>query len=231
MTDVSAVLLAGGCGSRMGAGRPKQFLELNGKPVFAYALEALSGFPEIGEIVIVYKEGTRDEAERIAAAMKPGLPPLLWQPGGETRRQSVAAGLTRCSFPVTLLHETARPLVTRETVAAVLRHPAEAVTPGCEIPFTVLEKTESNEIGRILRRDRLFNVQLPQKFPTEKLREAHRLAEESGKTYTDDSSLFFDAGFSCAVAEGDPQNIKITRPEDLFIAEAVLKRRNAERTE
>ena len=80
MTDVSAVLLAGGCGSRMGAGRPKQFLELNGKPVFAYALEALSGFPEIGEIVIVYKEGTRDEAERIAAAMKPGLPPLLWQP-------------------------------------------------------------------------------------------------------------------------------------------------------
>ena len=193
MKSVSAVLLSGGSGSRMGD-----------------------------------REGTRKEIENIIAALKIELPPLLWQSGGETRRQSVAAGLALCSYPVTLLHETARPLVTRETVAAVLRHPAEAVTLGCEIPFTVLEKNESNEIGRILRRDRLFNVQLPQKFPTEKLREAHRLAEKSGKTYTDDSSLFFDAGFSCSVAEGDSQNIKITRPEDLFIAEAVLKQREAE---
>ena len=141
MKSVSAVLLSGGSGSRMGGSCPKQFLELNGKPVFAYSLEALSGFPEIGEIVIVYREGTRKEIENIIAALKIELPPLLWQPGGETRRQSVAAGLALCSYPVTLLHETARPLVTRETVAAVLRHPAEAVTLGCEIPFTVLEKT------------------------------------------------------------------------------------------
>ena len=140
MKSVSAVLLSGGSGSRMGGSCPKQFLELNGKPVFAYALEALSGFPEIGEIVIVYREGTRKEIENIIAALKIELPPLLWQSGGETRRQSVAAGLALCSYPVTLLHETARPLVTRETVAAVLRHPAEAVTLGCEIPFTVAAK-------------------------------------------------------------------------------------------
>ena len=69
MKSVSAVLLSGGSGSRMGGSCPKQFLELNGKPVFAYALEALSGFPEIGEIVIVYREGTRKEIENIIAAL------------------------------------------------------------------------------------------------------------------------------------------------------------------
>ena len=95
MKSVSAVLLSGGSGSRMGGSCPKQFLELNGKPVFAYSLEALSGFPEIGEIVIVYREGTRKEIENIIAALKIELPPLLCSrrasPVGSRRTPAIPA--------------------------------------------------------------------------------------------------------------------------------------------
>lgn len=227
---VSAVLLCGGSGSRMGAGCPKQFLELNGKPVLLYALEALTGFPEIGEIVVVYREGSRNETEAVLAQTDEALPPLVWQAGGTTRQESVFNGVSRCRYPVVLLHEAARPLVTRETVAAVLNHPAEAVTPGAEIPFTVLEKNENDEICAVLKRDRLFNVQLPQKFRTEALRTAHRRAAERGETFTDDSSLYFAAGYACSVMPGDPQNLKITRPDDLFLAEQILKARRNRNT-
>lgn len=224
---VSAVLLCGGSGSRMGAGCPKQFLELAGKPVLLYALEALTGFPEIGEIIVVYREGSRSETEAVLSRTNEALPPLVWQPGGATRQESVFNGVSRCRYPVTLLHEAARPLVTRRTVAEVLHHPAEAVTPGAEIPFTVLEKNDRNEICAVLKRDRLFNVQLPQKFRTAALTEAHRRAAEHGETFTDDSSLYFAAGYACSVIPGDPQNLKITRPDDLFLAEAILKTRRS----
>lgn len=225
---VSAVLLCGGSGSRMGAHCPKQFLQLENKPILLYAFEALSGFWEIGEIIVVYRTDTRRKTEAILRSSSCPHPPLIWQEGGKTRQQSVYNGVRRCSFPVVLLHEAARPLVTREAVAAILHHPAEAVTPGAEIPFTVLEKNEKNEICAVLKRDRLFNVQLPQKFRTDRLTEAHRIAAEKGESYTDDSSLYFAAGFQCSVTPGDSQNLKITRPDDLILAETILKQRRHE---
>lgn len=223
--SVSAVLLCGGSGTRMGAKCPKQFLELDGKPLLLYAFEALTGCPEIGEIIVVYRAENRRETEAILNCSTSPHPPLIWQEGGKTRQQSVFNGVSRCSYPVVLLHETARPLVTRETVTAVIRYPAEAVTPGADIPFTVLEKNAENEICAVLQRDRLFNVQLPQKFRTERLLAAHRRAAENGETYTDDSSLYFAAGFTCSVMPGDPQNLKVTHPDDLFLAEEILKQR------
>lgn len=229
--SVSAVLLCGGSGTRMGADCPKQFLELNGKPLLLHAFEALAGCPKIGEIIIVYRADNRRETEVILCRSEKSHPPLVWQEGGETRQQSVFNGVSRCSFPVVLLHETARPLVTRETVEAVLNHPAEAVTLGADIPFTVLEKNNRNEICAVLRRDCLFNVQLPQKFRTDRLLAAHRRAAEKGETYTDDSSLYFAAGFACCVMPGDPQNLKITRPEDLFLAEEILEQRRKKESE
>ena len=222
---VSAVLLCGGNGTRMGAKCPKQFLELSGKPLLLYAFEALTGHPEIGEIIVVYRPENRRETEAILNGSTAPHPPLVWQEGGETRQKSVFNGLSRCRYPVILLHETARPLVTRETVAAVLRHPAEAVTPGADIPFTVLEKNADDEICAVLRRDRLFNVQLPQKFRTDRLLAAHRRAAENGETFTDDSSLYFAAGYACSVMPGDPQNVKVTHPDDLFLAEKILEQR------
>lgn len=221
--SVSAILLCGGSGSRMKSTQPKQFLNLFGKPLFLYAFEALLDHSDIKEIVIAYKEGTREALESIVERLQRPLPSLQWVVGGNTRQQSVFNALKCCRFPVVLLHESARPLVGSKTVGRILAHPAKALTLGIEIPFTVLQKNESNEISALLKRESLFNVQLPQKFPTQQLLAAHRRALEAGKEYTDDSSLYFDGGFSCAVVEGSSQNMKITRPEDIKIGEEILR--------
>ncbi len=221
----SAILLSGGSGSRLNENTPKQFLILNKKPIFTYSLELLIQEPQIKEIIIVYKVGTKKQIKDYIDSHHNlrDKKDILYTPGGPSRQKSVFNGLQKCNYENVILHETARPLITRELLDKVIKSEFDAVSASCPIPFTVLEKDTTDTISKILKRDNLVNIQLPQKFPTAKLLSAHSLAEAKNLKFTDDSSLYFAAGYDVHLIDGDENNLKITIERDLSIAEFILK--------
>ena len=151
-------------------------------------------------------------------------------PGGETRQQSVLNALRRVSADEVVVHDAARPLVRSQLVLAVLRALEEGdcagALSGLPIDETVKEielRTEPRVVARTMPRAPLWVSQTPQAFKTVVLLEAHEKAQREGVTATDDAQLVELAGGRCLVVRGDRWNIKVTYPEDLALAEALLK--------
>lgn len=222
--NISAVLLSAGSGTRLNNTTPKQFLELNNKAIIVYSLEKLLSFEQVNELIIAYGKDQIQELEslieeHISAEKRKIIKFVL---GGKTRQESVYNAIQLTTNQTILLHESARPLASLDLFRQTIEHEAEALTTGTDIPFTVLKSTD-NKISEILKREEIFNVQLPQKFNRDKLIKAHELAKAKNKEYTDDSSLYFDAGYTVSVIKGEDTNIKVTNPKDMIIAEQLLK--------
>lgn len=221
---VSTILLSGGVGSRTGKNIPKQYCKLLGKEIISYCIESIINAGLKDELVIVYGKGFKSLLEEILEPFRNNFSTIKLIPGGETRQDSVFNGLKECSGDRVLLHESARPLITSEDILKILNFNAEAATTGIPIPFTVLKKSD-NLISEVLNREDLFNVQLPQVFPLKKLIEAHKLANNDNRSFTDDSSLYFTYIGDVGVVEGLTENIKITDSKDFPIAEEIIRRR------
>ncbi len=221
---ISTILLSGGVGSRMGRDTPKQYCELQGKKVIEHCLDAivLAGYTD--ELVVVYGEGYYDFLHGILKEYRELFNVVKIILGGNTRQESVFRGLNSSSHKNVLLHEAARPLVTPRDLKMVVENSSDAVTMGLDIPFTVL-KSKNGYITEVLKRDELFNVQLPQKFNRALLIEAHKKAQINKRHFTDDSSLYFTYCGMVAVIKGSTENIKITTLEDFSIAEKILMSR------
>ena len=224
---VGAVVPAAGRGTRMGRAN-KAFLTLAGKPVLFWTLERLSAVGEIAEIVLVVAPGeVAATRERLAAAGFPKVRAVV--PGGEERQQSVAAGLAALSENVdtVVVHDGARPLVEPETVRAALAELAvrgERAGIGVGVPVKDTIKVADDD-GRILDtppRHRLWAIQTPQVFPRKLLQQAHAEAEATGFLATDDCALVERLGVPVWLVRGSFANLKITTPEDLACAEALL---------
>lgn len=217
----AALLVAAGRGSRFGAERPKQYLLLLGRPVLRHAAEALLADGLVQAIQPVCAPGE----ERQVAALLEGLPALPPVPGGAQRQDSVRAGLealARQAPPpeIVLVHDAARPVVPRGTVARLLAALREA--PGAIPAQPVADTLKRGEAGRIIAtipRAGLFRAQTPQAFRFPVLLEAHRAAREEA---TDDAQLLEAAGQPVALVEGSETNVKITFPEDLDRVAAML---------
>lgn len=222
---VSVILLSGGTGSRTGKDIPKQYCMLNNKMIITYCLDSIVEAGMTDELVIVYGDGYKDLIDEIILPYKDLFRNIVVCVGGETRQQSVYNGLKMCSFDTVVLHESARPMISSSDLQKILNFPSDSVTMGLDIPFTVL-KERDGEIIEVLKREELFNVQLPQKFPRRKLIEAHEQAIKEGKSFTDDSSLIFAYNEKVSVIKGSNENIKITTAEDFYIAENILRKRN-----
>lgn len=222
---ISSMLLSGGTGSRSGKNIPKQYCELCGKMIIKYCLDELVKAELTDEVVIVYGDGFLDLLKSILKDYSLSFKSVKYVAGGETRQESVYNGLKECSYKTVLLHESARPLITAENLKTIIGHRAHNVTMGIDIPFTVL-KRENGMITGVLKREELFNVQLPQKFDRDTLIDAHNKALQNGKSFTDDSSLIFHYNNEVAVIPGSEENIKITTPGDFAIAEEIIKNRN-----
>lgn len=222
----SVILLAAGKGARFKAKIPKQFMKLNGKPLIAWSLIPIAKQLPFDQLIISCEPSYQKAILKICQKETPALIPLIqFSQGGATRQQSVLNALEKCTAPSLLLHESARPCAPVALFQEIQNTPTENATCGEEIPFTVLKKeTTTNQIIEILVRDQLFNVQLPQKFNTAALLEAHKKAIVENRTFTDDSSLLFAYGNPVTVIKGSPSNIKITHPQDLKIAKEILKR-------
>ncbi|GAB3311630.1 IspD/TarI family cytidylyltransferase [Geodermatophilus aquaeductus] len=218
----SLVLLNGGSGTRMGAPRPKQFLKVNGIPILVYSLVAVDAVPEIDQIVLNYPEGWRADVEKIVHDYAVRTPVDL-VPAGATRQESVARALELVANDDVVLHEAARPLVGPGDFARLIAAPQRNVSFMAPIPFTVAPvDPETGTVTGYLDRDRLRNVQLPQKFARADLEKAHAYAADEGRSYTEDATLVAAAGLSVHFIDGADSNIKVTTPTDIHLAVSLL---------
>jgi 2-C-methyl-D-erythritol 4-phosphate cytidylyltransferase len=195
------ILLAAGRGSRFG--RPKHNLELHDVPLWQWAQRALVD-GGVGELVVV---GDVDGAV----------------PGGDRRRDSVAAGLAQIPVEdgLVLVHDAARPLLTPDVVQRVIARllvgDVAGVIPAVPVRDTI-KRVERERVVETVERLDLVAVQTPQGFDIRTLRAAHAA---SAVEATDDASMVESIGRSIAVVEGDPMNLKVTYPEDLLLIEAL----------
>lgn len=218
----SLALLNGGVGARVAAGRPKQFIVVNGIPILVYSLVAADGVDAISQIVLNYPPGWRDDVEKIVTdyAIKT---PITYVEAGRSRHESVARMLPLVENEHVIIHETARPLVSAVDFQRIIAYEHPDVSYMLQIPFTVapVDPTTHRVTGS-LDRDTLRNVQLPQKFATSTLVAAHRYAAERGIVFTEDATLCAVAGFDVRFIEGSDRNFKVTTRVDVQLAGYLL---------
>jgi len=219
---VTLILLNGGFGVRVGADVPKQLLRLKGIPIFIYALRVADEIDEIANIVLNYPKGWGDKV-KILTSQYAIKTPIVYVEAGETRQSSVRLMLDIVETPSVLIHEAARPLVSKKDFIDLMDSAADNVTQILPIPFTVLQSLEGEtKVGSILDRARLLNIQLPQKFKTETLKIAHAKAQKSGEVFTEDASAVFHYGNIVEYITGSDRNFKITTKLDVQMAEFLL---------
>jgi len=224
---VAVVLLAGGSGSRMKANMPKQFLELNGRPVLQHSLELLSKVQQLEALVLVINDEFRDlpfltEAMAADARIKLAAP-------GKERQDSVSNGLDAVPADCTLvaIHDSARPLVLLDDVHQCLADGAEHGAAVLAVPMksTVKESEDGEFVAQTLVRSKLWEIQTPQVVRPEVLREGFRKVAEEGWEVTDDVSIVERMGKPVKLTVGDYENFKLTTPEDMVVASQIMEAR------
>ncbi|MBS4218970.1 2-C-methyl-D-erythritol 4-phosphate cytidylyltransferase [Bacillus sp. FJAT-49711] len=221
MPNYSFILLSGGIGKRMEINIPKQFLLLAGKPIFIHVLEKVDLIEEIKEIIIPCPKEFVCKTQEIIHDYSFSTP-ISCIEGGSSRQESVYKGLLRAAYEHVIIHEAVRPFASIEEFRRLILENNENAIYGLDIPFTVLQG--KSVIEGNLERDELVNVQLPHKFQRKKLLYAHECAREDRLEFTEDASLLFHYFQSeITILKGSEVNIKITKPIDRKIAEAIYK--------
>jgi 2-C-methyl-D-erythritol 4-phosphate cytidylyltransferase len=220
-----AIVPAAGFGTRFGAGTNKPFYPLLGKPLIVWSLELLETIDEIKEVIPVLKE--QDMATGIEVFEKYGLSKIRRiAPGGKERQDSVYHGLTllKGKADKVLIHDGARPLIDGGTVRTTVKSitGVDGVVVGVPVKDTIKE-VQDDIVKRTLRRDTLWAIQTPQLFLYSSLMKAYEKALEEGFYSTDDSALVERNGGKVRVVVGSYANIKVTTPEDVPVAELLLK--------
>jgi len=223
MSRVGAVIVAAGKSKRMG-GADKLFVELAGKPLLVHTVDAFEACPSVDEIVIVLAEESVDRGRSLAEQHGWRKVSAICR-GGAERQDSVLAGLSslsRCDWVV--IHDGARPCVSPDLIEGGLAEAAEGGAAIAAVPVTDTIKvvSPSRHIEKTQPRENLWAAQTPQVFRVDIIREAFR---KSGGYVTDDAALVEKLSCAVKVYPGSKSNIKVTSPEDLVLAEAVLRGR------
>ena len=219
------LIACAGSGRRMGAERNKLLLEVAGRPVLAWTLEAALACGDIRWIGIVGQPIDQAAIKSLVAAVNPDRP-VVWIQGGDTRQESVSNGLAALPPEASsvLIHDGARCLVDPDLISRCAQAVAAgaAVIAAAPVTDTIKRVDGDGVIQDTPDRSQLWGAQTPQGFPVQQLRDAHARAVAEGWSVTDDASLFERLGWAVQVIEASPSNIKITTPFDLTIAAAVL---------
>ena len=217
-----AIIVAGGTGIRMKGPIPKQFIEINGKPVIIYSLEVFYKYDNSIHFIIALHSGYFSIWEKIIRNY-PVFSEIKIVPGGESRFHSVLNAVNMIEGEsLVAIHDAVRPLVSRETISRCFK---TAETDGCAIPCLEINESvrEITSTGtKPVNRDKLRNIQTPQVFRSDILRKAYK--QKYQINFTDDATVVEKAGYKITLVEGNRENIKITTKEDLFLAETLLSR-------
>lgn len=211
-------------------GRSKQFIDLLGKPALYYTMRA---FQEASEIDRIYAVGDRASIGRLA--YEAGISKYVGcaEPG-ETRALSTRSGLRMCAEEeeaVVLIHDGSRCLVTPDLIGRVIeaaRTSTDGVIPTVPVSDTI-KIAENGCVGQTLDRSKLHATQTPQAFRLSLLKKIYAASEDTLRSATDDASLIEREGGRVEIVAGEKTNIKLTSPEDLVLAEAILTSRSSVR--
>ncbi len=226
MGQTMAIVAAAGKGVRMGLEGPgKQFVHLVGKPVLAHTLMALETSKEIDGIIVVTEMGRVTLAWQVVNDYSIGKVQAV-VPGGKTRQESVWAGLQHVpsDTEIVVVHDGARPLVETELIDAAINGAREYGAVGVAVPVkdTIKLRDAAGFVVSTPPRSSLWAIQTPQAFHYGILYEAHTKANETGFSGTDDCMLVEHLGKPVQLIQGSYRNIKLTTPEDLIVARALL---------
>lgn len=215
----------------MGSTVPKQFMLLGGLPLLVHSLRVLQASPIVSEIVLVVPETDRSSCQSDIVSRYHLTKVSQVVAGGAQRQDSVRHALLAVGggLEVALVHDAVRPFLTEEMIERVVARAQEVGGAIVAVPMrdTVKVASEGLLIQRTVDRERLWLAQTPQAFRAGLLREAHEKAWAEGVHATDDALLLERYGHTVAIVEGRGDNIKVTRPEDLPLAEAICAARQA----
>lgn len=222
--DVAVLVPAAGLGTRLGPGAPKALRHLAGAPLLAHVIRRLGSSPSVAHVVVA---APPDGVDAVRALLVDELTPELpvdVVAGGETRQRSVAQALAAApsTYPIVLVHDAARafaPPELIERVAAAVRDGHDAVIPVLPVVDTVKRVDDAGHVVETVHRADLRAVQTPQGFRRSVLEAAHRVHD--GADATDDAGLVELMGVKVFCVAGSEAALKITRPADLLLAEAL----------
>ena len=221
--DFDAVIVAAGSSTRFGT-TDKLSADLFGRPVLAWSLALFESLTGLGCMVIVTAP---DRVAEVTAMAGEWCPRACFRvvPGGERRRYSVEAGLRQCTARYVAVHDGARPLATADLVERVLTVAEGRPGAIAAVPVTdTIKVVRDGVITGHPDRSSLWAAQTPQVVLRSAWLDAARMGDNDE---TDDAAMLSRLGLECAVAEGSPDNVKITRPHDLQLATAILRARGA----
>jgi len=229
MHHVTAVIAAGGSGSRMGAGTNKQYLDLLGKPLLAHTLEVFQLSGLVMDVAVVVP--AKDKEYCVQNIIKPfGFTKVRTVvAGGMERQESVFNGLMNlpAEGEFVAVHDGARPLLLPEVLEKVIRAAFDFGCAAAAVPVkdTIKVSDDSGFIVSTPERDRLWSVQTPQVFKKDILVRAHAEGRKNATLATDDAALVEKLGLPVKLVQASYENIKVTTPEDLELAALILERR------
>ena len=213
--QVTAIIMAAGTGSRMGAAVPKQFLKIKGRTVLERAVLPFENNGFVDDILVVCGQDFVPLCKRLCSAFSKVRAIIT---GGEQRQDSVRNAINALEIGAdgyVLIHDGARPFVTDEIICRVLAGAADAGAAVCAVPVKDTVRRITEEGSTTLDRSQLCNVQTPQGFKAAVIRDAFAAADSEGFVGTDDAGLAERAGYHVTLVEGSYDNIKITTREDM----------------
>ncbi len=226
----TAIILAGGVGSRMGVDRPKQFLMVRDKPIISYCFDIFQNHSEIDKIVVVVSDEWQGFVDEYAK--KYGVSKLCgYAPAGKTRQHSIYNGLkcieqNAADTDIVIVHDAARPLVSDQIISDCIKGATEfdGAMPVISVKDTVYQSKDGKKIGQLLKRSELFAGQAPESFKFRKYLDIHNEVsdEEIGST-AGSSEIAYRHGMEISMVKGSERNLKITTIEDLETFESILK--------
>lgn len=231
---VYGVILAGGVGSRMGGDKPKQYLNLKGRPIIIYTIEKFFACPEIDRIIVLcpaqWEEHTKDLIKKY---ISPAQEKITVTRGGATRNETIMNAVDLIEKngdlnddTIIVTHDSVRPFVTHriieESIAACEKYGAcDTVIKATD---TIVESKDANAISSIPNRNYMYQGQTPQSFKAKKLKALyHSLTQEEKEILTDAAKIFVLKGETVALVDGEDFNIKITYPYDMRVARSLLE--------
>ncbi len=235
-----ALIVAAGSGERLGADRPKALVELAGQPMLQWSIDALSQVSGVERIVVALPPGAPapDGVERIAAALQPRTPPragVVAVDGGAVRSDSVRRALLAAGEggegQLVLVHDAARPLLTVELAEAMIAAleadlSADAAIAAVPVTDTIKRANGEGAVVETLERGELWAVQTPQVFRRRALERALDVPADELARASDDAWLVERAGGRVLVVAASDENLKVTTPTDLRLAELLIAERS-----
>jgi len=221
--DVGVVVVAGGSGSRAGAGELKQFRWVSGKPMLLHSVQTFQRRPDVAMVVVVLpREHVGDPPPWLFQC---DTDRLLLSVGGRHRSDSVRNGLEDLAedLAIVVIHDAARPLVTDETIDRVIgeARKGNGAAPGIPVVDTIKRVDEKGSVIETIDRTGIVRIQTPQAFPRLMIERAHAEARAANLTATDDAGLCERLGFPTIVVAGSEKALKITHDIDFAHAEAL----------